>query len=175
MAAEFQMLKDTTRQILHTEMSVYQKPQMEQLENGWHASKSYWRGTQVPIFVLQQQLNVQIEILEYWWSASIQRMPVEKKHRSLVSAVMVWDVISKKGAYNYTVKKNWLHTYWIVNVISNFCWKKIKKKVNGAEFKIFLFNFNCNSIWHMNFSRNGNKRSSIENTNKGIAVIKYQE
>jgi hypothetical protein len=28
---------------------------------------------------------------------------------------------------------------------------------------------------HMNFSQNGNKRSSIESINKRIAVIKYQE
>jgi hypothetical protein len=28
---------------------------------------------------------------------------------------------------------------------------------------------------HMNFSRNGNKRSSIESRNKGIADIKYQD
>jgi hypothetical protein len=27
----------------------------------------------------------------------------------------------------------------------------------------------------MNFSQNGNKRSSIESKNKGIAVIEYQE
>jgi hypothetical protein len=41
----------------------------------------------------------------------------------------------------------------------------------GLKFKIFPFNFNCN----MNFSRNGNKRSSIESKNKAIAFIKYQE
>jgi hypothetical protein len=28
---------------------------------------------------------------------------------------------------------------------------------------------------HMNFNRNGNKRSFIESKNKGIAVMKYQE
>jgi hypothetical protein len=52
----------------------------------------------------------------------------------------------------YTAKKKILHTHWIINVVEPMeihfksPLKKKAKKINGAEFKIFSFNFHCNSI-----------------------------
>jgi hypothetical protein len=42
------------------------------------------------------------------------------------------------------------------------------KKINGAEFNISHLTSIATPFKYMNFSRNGNKRSSIENKNKGI-------
>jgi hypothetical protein len=46
---------------------------------------------------------------------------------------------------------------------------------NGLNLRFSHLTSTATPFKQMNFSRNGNKRSSIESKNKGIAVIKYQE
>jgi hypothetical protein len=53
--------------------------------------------------------------------------------------------------------------------------KKLKKKSMGLNSGFFHLTSTGTPFKQMNFIRNGNKRSSIDSKNKGIAVIKYQE
>jgi hypothetical protein len=52
--------------------------------------------------------------------------------------------------------------------------KKVKKSIK-LNLRFLHLTSTATPFKHMNFIRNGNKRSSIEIKNKGIAVINYQE
>jgi hypothetical protein len=45
----------------------------------------------------------------------------------------------------------------------------------GLNLRFSLLNATATPFEHMNFIRNGNKRSSIESQNNGIAVMKYEQ
>jgi hypothetical protein len=45
----------------------------------------------------------------------------------------------------------------------------------GLNLRFFHLKATATPFKHMNFIRNGNKRSSIENQNNGIAVINYEQ
>jgi hypothetical protein len=53
--------------------------------------------------------------------------------------------------------------------------KSKKKNSMGLNLRFSHLTSTSAPFKHMNFSRNGNKRSSIKSKNKDIAVIKFQE
>jgi hypothetical protein len=53
--------------------------------------------------------------------------------------------------------------------------KKKKKKSMVLNLRFSNLTSTATPFKHVNFSRNGNKRSSINSKNKGIAVFKYQQ
>jgi hypothetical protein len=59
-----------------------------------------------------------------------------------------------------------------INVVEPFQISIEKKSKKSMELNLRFSDLTSTQFKHMNFSRNGKKRSSIESQNKGIAVIK---